>query len=79
MALFFSLMSLSDQARAEQWTLRCVTTNHALASPWGNVAHSPPAASVKRHFCNVFGKRFSGGYVGNSFLIPSRYSLCSNF
>ena len=57
---------------AEQWTLGCVTTDHALASRWSNVAGSPPGASVKRHFCNMLGKRFPGGYVGNSFLLPSR-------
>lgn len=69
-ALFFSLMALSDQERDEQWMLGCVTTDHALASPWGNVAGSPP--SLKRHFCNTLGKHFPRGYIGNNLLMLSR-------
>lgn len=33
-APFFSLMALSDEERDEQWTLGCVTTDHAPASLW---------------------------------------------
>lgn len=78
MAPLSLLMSLSDEERDEQWTLRWVTTNHALASPWGDVAGSPTGASVKGHFCNTLYKGFPGRYVENSFLIPSRYSLHCN-
>lgn len=36
----------------------------------GRVTASPAGASVRRHFCNLVGKHFPGGCVGNNFLIP---------
>lgn len=66
MAPLSFLMSLSDEERDEQWTLRWVTTNHALASPWSDVAGSPTDASVKGHFCSTLYKGFPGRYVENS-------------